>query len=163
MQITFPKLRFQDGQDVASRPDTCARADAGKAEGILLSSRGATHGVRPTPCALPPFRLWQRSIGLPSATLRRVTANIVYLRRTPSKTSARFVGPLCQSAVEFRSARNALARASARGDSRRRLRKRKDWPFWMRSFFSLARHSLEPCGISRTRNLGAQLSGKRRA
>src|ERR1700729_1586885 len=28
MQITFPKLRFQEGQDVASRPHTCARANA---------------------------------------------------------------------------------------------------------------------------------------
>src|SRR5664279_3597187 len=110
MQITFSKLRFQDGQDVASRPGTCARADAGKLKAFCCHRAVLRMAYdRRLARFRPSGRLWQRSIGLPSATLRRVTANIVYLRRTPSKTSARFVGPLCQSAVEFRSARNALA------------------------------------------------------
>src|SRR5664279_5373060 len=99
MQITFPKLRFQDGQDVASRPGTCARADAGKAEGILLSSRGPTHGVRPTPCALPPFRPALATQYWPS---QRDVAKSYGKHRVPTAHAVQNVSEVCRAALSVR-------------------------------------------------------------
>ena len=99
MQITFPNLRFQEGQDVASRPDTCARADAGKAEGIFLSSRGATHGERPTPCALPPRpalarQYWPSQRDVTTSYGQTSCTDVARRPRRQRGSSDRFVSPL---------------------------------------------------------------------